>query len=248
MSSLGAVELGEPVLSGLVPMLILAGILGALAIALGLIWTLRNSRRVQMQRLAMKIGWEFRHDRQERLAAAEQDFKDVPTVRRPEAMYTLTGWLRVGHRRLPAIMGDHDALEMPPGAYPRQGREGPFSYLIVQLPVPSTPELIVRREGVKDRLVTTVLPAQVDLESAEFNRRFFVRAGSKKFAFAVLHPRAMEFLMRSRPPMVEIRSGWMCLTNGSRRWKPAEFLAQVAWAEKFLALWPEYLFEALGGA
>jgi hypothetical protein len=106
----------------------------------------------------------------------------------------------------------------------------------------------VRREGVKDRLAAAVVPAQVNLESAEFNRSFFIRASSKKFAFAVLHPRTMDFLMQSRPPMIEIRGGWMCLTNGSRRWKPAEFIARVAWAEKFLALWPEYLFEALGGA
>jgi hypothetical protein len=35
----------------------------------------------------------------------------------------------------------------------------------------------------------------IDFELAEFNRRFFVKSPHRRWAFVLLHPRAMEFLL-----------------------------------------------------
>ncbi len=246
MHTCAAVELNDSVLSGAVPMIILGGFLLVLAAVLLLAWFFSDRRRTELRAVAMKLGWSFKHEAGARVEAALHEFSGFGATASSAAMSTLTGWLKVGHRRLPAVMGDHDPQEEPRGSKPRGGdQQGSFSYLAVRLPAIDTPELIVRREGLKDLVARAVVPAQVDLESAEFNRRFFVRCDRKKFAFDVLHPRMMEFLLQGKAPMVEVRGGWICLTDGARRWRPSEFIARVSWAEQFLSLWPEYLWQDL---
>lgn len=51
--------------------------------------------------------------------------------------------------------------------------------------------------------------AKVQLESEEFNRRFTVRADNTRFAYAVLHPLTMEFLLAVAPPGFAIAGGLM---------------------------------------
>ncbi|MBN1917935.1 MAG: DUF3137 domain-containing protein [Verrucomicrobia bacterium] len=38
----------------------------------------------------------------------------------------------------------------------------------------------------------------IDFESNEFNKRFYVQSEDRKFAYAVIHPRMMEFLLETR--------------------------------------------------
>src|SRR5262249_55980903 len=161
----------DSVLSGAVPMLILGGFLLVIASVLLLAWCLTDRRRTEMRGLAMKLGWTFKYEAGARVEAALHEFSGLGTTASSAAMSTLTGWLKVGAPRLPAVMGDHDPREEPRGSKPRGGdQQGSFSYLVVRLPAIDTPELVVRREGLKDRVSRAVSPAQVDLESAEFNR------------------------------------------------------------------------------
>ncbi len=240
-------DLGQesPVLSGALPLGILFGVLGVIAISLLLTWWLSDRRRWQMRSLAMRLGWTFKYAAADRIAAALQGFSTVPPALSDAALCTLTGWLRVGNRRLPAQMGDHACQSQTPRADPRQGKTGSFSYLAVQLPCRGTPELVIRHSGMKDLAPSPLGPPRVSLESEAFNRKFAVRCDDKKFAFDVLHPRMMEFLMAGRAPTIEIRNGWLCITDGPRHWRPAEFAAMAPWAERFLAQWPEYLWENL---
>ncbi len=50
---------------------------------------------------------------------------------------------------------------------------------------------------------------KVRFESEEFNDRFKVRTDSPKFAYDVIHPRTMEFLMAVRPPAFRIQGQQM---------------------------------------
>jgi hypothetical protein len=228
-------------------MALLFGFLALLAVGLLLAWWLTDRRRMEMRALGMRLGWSFKYDAGARIEAALRQFNDLVEVS-PQAASTLTGWLRIGERRLPAIMGDHARSEEAPGAAPREGKQGSFSYLAVRLPSERTPELVVRRERLVDLPGAAQGLERVHLESEGFNRTFVVRCAQKKFAFAVLHPRMMEFLTAEHAPTIEVRGGWMCITDGARRWRPREFIAKVSWAERFLALWPEYLWEELATA
>src|SRR5262249_20376774 len=117
---------------------------------------------------------------------------------------------------------------------------GRFSYLIVQLPWP-TPRLLIRREGVVDKLAAVIGFDDIDFESVEFSRLFYVQSADTTFAREVLHPRMIEFLLAERPPMLDLEAGALCLSNGKRRWRPAEFEQHLAFVRRFAALWPQHL-------
>ena len=57
----------------------------------------------------------------------------------------------------------------------------------------------------------------IDFESDEFSRKFYVQSSDRKFAYDVLHPRMMEFLLQTTPPMIDVEGGALCLSGGRRR-------------------------------
>jgi len=120
-----------------------------------------------------------------------------------------------------------------------------FSYLIVHLPFASLPDLLIRPEGMSDKLAGAFGFDDIDFESAEFSRRFYVRSSDKRFSYDVVHPRMMEFLLTTRPPCVDIENGRCCLSDGEQRWGPIEFRVKLAWLERFYSYWPQHLTEDL---
>lgn len=71
-----------------------------------------------------------------------------------------------------------------------------FSAVIIDSAVPLKP-ILIRPEGVLDRMSAFFGFDDIDFESAEFSRRFYVRSPDRKWAYDLLHPRAMEFLLAS---------------------------------------------------
>lgn len=69
-----------------------------------------------------------------------------------------------------------------------------FSAVIIDSPVPLEP-LLIRPEGLFDKLAAVVGANDIDFESVEFSKRFYVKAANRKWAYDVLHQRAMEFLL-----------------------------------------------------
>ena len=76
----------------------------------------------------------------------------------------------------------------------RQTHHHHFSAAIMTSDVPLQP-LVIRPETMFDRVAEFVGVDDIDFESAEFSRRFHVRAPSKKWAYDVIHARTMEFLL-----------------------------------------------------
>ena len=119
-----------------------------------------------------------------------------------------------------------------------------FSYLIVHLPWPA-PDVLIRPEGMFDKLAGAFGFDDIDFESAEFSRRFHVKSKDKRFAYDVVHPRMMEFLMTGDPPTVDIENLRCCISDGRRRWQPAEFRGKLAWLSDFLDRWPDHVLATL---
>jgi hypothetical protein len=57
------------------------------------------------------------------------------------------------------------------------------------------PSFVMRPEGLFDKLAGFVGFDDIDFESEEFSKRYFVKSASKEFAYALIHPQMMEFLM-----------------------------------------------------
>ncbi len=195
----------------------------------------RQKRRDDLAHLAHTLGLSF--DPRSR--------KDLPPHKIFERghnrtrFHTMSGSIEFGERRLDVVMGDHRFTERSGG----DKRTHELSYAIVTVPYHGTPDLVIREEGLADRLKSAVGFDDIDFESEEFSRKFWVTSNDKRFAYDVVHPRMMEFLLRRPAPNLELRYDALCLHSGRRRWEVDEFRIWLAWARSFVALWPEHLVD-----
>ncbi len=83
--------------------------------------------------------------------------------------------------------------------------------------------------------------SDIDFESAEFSQKFYVQSRDKRFAYDLLHPNMLEFLLAASPPGVHIERGYLCISDGRSTWGPAVFTSLLPWVTHFLELWPEHL-------
>ncbi|MFA5864583.1 MAG: hypothetical protein WC975_07825 [Phycisphaerae bacterium] len=83
-----------------------------------------------------------------------------------------------------------------------------FSAVIIKSEVPLNP-LFIRPEGFFDKIKEFFGYEDIDFESAEFSRKFYVQAPDKKWAYDVIHARMMEFLLAS--PTFHIKFDWNCV-------------------------------------
>jgi len=71
-----------------------------------------------------------------------------------------------------------------------------FSAVIVENPIPMRP-LLIRPENFFDRVAEFFGADDIDFESSEFSRAFFVKSPDKRWAYDVVHQRMMEFLLNT---------------------------------------------------
>jgi hypothetical protein len=118
-----------------------------------------------------------------------------------------------------------------------------FSYLLVQLQH-HVPELIIRRENFFDKIGAFFGFDDIDFESAEFSKKFSVKSSDKRFAWDLIDPRMMQWLMDNASPAIELEDDWMCMADG-RCWAPEDYLGKMALAGGFLEQWPEHTVRGL---
>jgi hypothetical protein len=95
-----------------------------------------------------------------------------------------------------------------------------FSAVILGSDVPLK-KLELRPENFLDKIGAFFGHHDIELESAEFNRRFHVAADDKRWAFDVLHARAMQMLLDS--PAFSLRFG----RDAAIVWRPSTFKPEV---------------------
>ena len=120
-----------------------------------------------------------------------------------------------------------------------------ISFACFRLPFVGTPDLLIRTEGLGDKLLGGMGFDDIDFESEEFSRRFWVKSGDKRFAYDVIHPGMMEFFLEGPTPQVEIVKDVCLILEGSRRWDPDTFVGAAGWFGEFLQRWPAHLTERL---
>ncbi len=204
-------------------------------------YRLEKKRREEMRALAGRLGWRFdpRRDR-----THDDEYAHFEIFRRGHsraAFNTLTGTLKISEQACPAKMGEFVYKITTHTGKSSSTRTYRFSYLIVHLPFREVPDLLIRREGIFDKIAGTFGFDDIDFESADFSRRFFVKSPDKRFAYDVVHPRMMQFLLATEPPAVDIEYGRCCLSDGRHRWKPQDYEMQLDWIVKFFGHWPDHV-------
>jgi len=204
-----------------------------------------KQRREALAALATSLGWSFDPSSDTRHDNEYSHFEIFRKGHGRRAYNSLRGVLEIDGRRWDAKAGDYLYKVTSSNGKTTTTHTHRFSYLIVHLPFGKVPDLLIRREGLFDKLAGAFGFDDIDFESEEFSRRFHVKSPDKRFAYDVVHPRMMEFLLGERPAMLDIERGRCCLSNGSSRWKPEEFRANIETLRRFFDLWPEHLVSDL---
>jgi Protein of unknown function (DUF3137) len=106
--------------------------------------------------------------------------------------------------------------------------------------------LFIRPENFFDKIAAAMGFDDIDFESAEFSRKFFVKSSDKKFAYGVITPQMMEYLLEDPKWSLEIQGASILATRGSTL-PPEEFRQAVTWVDGFLKRIPPYIWEQFRG-
>lgn len=119
-----------------------------------------------------------------------------------------------------------------------------FSYICLHLPYSRVPDLFIRQETLSDKIGSAFGFTDINFESEKFSSTFHVSSTDNRFAYDVITPEAMEFLLKVPEVGVELRDGILCFVSESGRWSTAEFMPRLKWAVHFLDLWPDHIIHA----
>ncbi len=102
------------------------------------------------------------------------------------------------------------------------------------------PHVIIRPESLFDRFASMVGFNDIDFESVEFSRKFFVKSRDRRFAYDLIHPRMMEFLLRVGSIHIEVASRAV-LIHHDRRLAPDRWPGLLNIGMRFLEQVPQRL-------
>ena len=136
------------------------------------------------------------------------DFKCLHPGSHRFASNIITGQL--GEREIIAFDYHTEGKETVPntGAHESNSRGRHFSVMIVNASLPLKP-LFIRPEVFFDRIAEFFGADDIDFESAEFSRKFFVKSPDKKWASDVIHPQMMKHLLEAPKFGVQFADQWI---------------------------------------
>lgn len=114
-----------------------------------------------------------------------------------------------------------------------------FSAVILDAELPLQP-LQIRPEGFFDRIGAFFGYEDINFESAEFSRTFHVTAGDRRWAYDVLHVRAMEFLLAAPRFSLEFDVANVIAWRGGT-FRPDDFDAAAGVIAGLLDQLPDYV-------
>lgn len=219
---------------------IAAGVIGWFLLS---VWWADRKRRKAMRRLAERMGYSFSPRCDEPLQKRLVTLPVFSTSRDLEFRNLVRG----ERRGVSVMLFDFT----PRGRSRRDDARERRSAVVLESPGWCFPTFLLRREGVIDRLTSTVGRGDIDFESHEFSRKYHVTCDDKRFAYDVMTARQMEFLLardKVIPDDIVIEIGGPAVAfHLVRSALPGDLkrLHGIAW--RFVENIPEHVLENKGG-
>lgn len=203
-------------------------------------WQARQKRRREMSEWAAGRGMRFVSERDSYLADRAGSFRALQQGSNRYAFNTMIG--RWGDRDFLGFDFHYETYSY--GKHGRQTHHHYFSAVILSSLVPLKP-MVIRPEGFFDKVAGFFGLEDINFESAEFSRRFHVWSSDRKWAFDVLHARAIQHMLDT--PMFVVEFGPQAvIASRSKRFTMADFEAATALVAGLLDGLPEYLLKERG--
>jgi hypothetical protein len=199
-----------------------------------------RKRRRELEAVAAKLGLVYSGKDGQNLAAKFSHFSTLAQGENRYAQNTITGTLN----GRPVFAFDyHYETHTHDSKGRRRTQHHYVGSVVIELDCRLKP-LFIRKEGFFDKIAAAVGFEDIDFESHEFSKKFYVKSQDRKFAYDVIHPRMMEFLLANPEFAVEL-GGNSIIFYKTRKLKPAEIEPGIKTGEQFIALIPEFVIKAL---
>ena len=206
---------------------------GAFALA---VWYLDVRRRQALQAWAVAHGLSFD---EEHRAGVDANYPDFECLQRGSNRYAYNTVSGPWKDRALVGLDYHYETHSTDSKGNRQTNHHHFSAVVVESRVPLKP-LVIRHEGLFDKVAGFFGFDDINFESAEFSRKFYVRSPDRKWAYDVIHPRTMELLLASPTFPIQFAPRAV-MAHRDVTFKPIEFEQAADLVGGILARLPEYL-------
>ncbi len=115
--------------------------------------------------------------------------------------------------------------------------------VIMDCGFPTIP-LLIRREHVFDKVGEFLGADDIDFESVEFSRRFYVKSNDRKWAYDIIHSRTMDYLMQAPALNIEFGMGAIAVYRSGYN-NPAQHEEALKVASTMLDLIPDYVVKQM---
>ena len=224
------------------PLIILIFVAFAALIIVGAIYSYKQqqARRLALAQLASHQGWSFDPSNDPSHESRFSQFSIFTSGKNRYAYNTIRGSLKIAGADWPIQFGDFHYQTESSNGKQTTTHTHLLSYLILESPFLGAPDLFIRSEGFFDRIASAIGFDDIDFESDEFSRKFIVKSSDKRFAYDVISPQMMEFMLRTTPPTVDFQRAVCCLYHGGIL-EADDFAATIQWAVEFFEHWPRHV-------
>jgi hypothetical protein len=101
-------------------------------------------------------------------------------------------------------------------------------------------EISLRPENFFDKIGAAIGFDDIDFESAEFSKKYYVTAADKKFAYDIIHPRMMELLLSNTGICMQANANSIIFHRGGTL-TISQMELLIMFSHKFMELIPDYL-------
>jgi hypothetical protein len=197
---------------------------------------LAAQRRKELSEWGAARGMAFAPEKDRSMESRFPAFKCLRTGRNRYAENILTGkWSDRDY----LSFDYHYETQTSDGKGGTQTESHRFSAVVLSSPVPLK-SLLVRPEGWFDKLAGFFGFDDINFESAEFSRKFYVKSPDKKWAYDVIHQRTMEFML-GMPKFSLQFDGLSAIAWRDSKFKTQDFEQAAELIKGILDRLPEYL-------
>jgi hypothetical protein len=202
-----------------------------------------RKRREAFEALAARRGWNFSADRNNGLEQYYPGFSCLQEGSNRYAYNLLRG--RSGDNNLLGF-DYHNETYSTDSKGKRTTHHHYFSALILETPWPLKP-LLIRDETLFDKFGEFFGVDDIDFESAEFSRKFYVKSPDRRWAFDVINQATMEFLLAAPRFTIQFADAKV-IAYRSGQFVPEDFEQAEQVIQGILERLPKYLHTEWKGA